>query len=1028
VAENFFVTAILVSHDGATWLPETIAAIFSQTRPVDRIIAVDNGSIDNSVRLIDGAGITVIKSDREAGFGDAIDLALGRTKAITGDAQEELIWILHDDCAPSRSALKFLIEGLENNPQRAYVGPKLRGWYDRNHLLEVGISIAVNGARWTGLEPREKDQGQHDEVKDVLAVSTAAMLARRKIFEDLGGLDPNLALFRDDVDLGWRTRVAGYAVATAPQAVVFHAEASASERRSVDVEEAFLGRPRLLDRRNAAFVLLANVSWWLLPWVAIQLLGAAMIRAIGYLVAKLPGYAGDELAAVALIVLKPTDLIKARRARRAKRLLSVQVVRQFIPPRGSQIRLAIEKTSAAISNFLHLNKKEEDSSNEPLSYADIGVIDETFDDLDAQQPKKTNRFETLRNRPLLFGLAAITLITVLAARNRYGALSGGALPFSPDGASDLFRKFGESWHQVGLGSAASTPPWVGILGLASLITFGKLKFFIALLFWVTPPLAFFVMYRSIKRTGLTIRFAVLGGLIYAMSPVVWNSISQGRIGTLVIALVAPTFISLAPLQAALKTSSWRRIYYLALFASFISAFSALFLVIWSGLALYFVIAELINRSAEIKELSPINFLMTAELARIKRFVAFFIIPLLLNAPWSASLLVHPTQILLDPGLPVSGGSLSQVLLLNPGGTSGVPTWLVAPFIIFLAIVLASNRYIGETVLSLGLLAIAVSVSQLHISGHGSIGTVWTGTLLLFIEILILQPALKIASTLIPNLRGSALGFRHLGSAVTAVVVIFSMFGTSVWAITNGANSLVTSNKRAVIPAFVTSLSQSPAKPKTLVLGMEGSVLKYFITRGGDLEIGDPDVTVATPQEIELAVADLISGVGISSSKVIGAYGIQYIFMKTPVDPGVVRTIDGIGGFTRSSATADGVIWKVVGSRSRLSIFDAAAAVTQLDSNDIGAMSKVSSPGVITLAEKYDSGWHMLFDGTPLKLEQSNIGLPTFAVSDAGTITLLHDGTKRRALVSIEFISLLTVIVLALPAGRRRREIDIEELA
>jgi len=99
-----------------------------------------------------------------------------------------------------------------------------------------------------------------------------------------------------------------------------------------------------------------------------------------------------------------------------------------------------------------------------------------------------------------------------------------------------------------------------------------------------------------------------------------------------------------------------------------------------------------------------------------------------------------------------------------------------------------------------------------------------------------------------------------------------------------------------------------------------------------------------------------------------------------------------------------------------------------DGSAVGAMSKVSSPGVITLAEKYDSGWHMLFDGTPLKLEQSNIGLPTFAVSDAGTITLLHDGTKRRALVSIEFISLLTVIVLALPAGRRRREIDIEELA
>ena len=81
-----------------------------------------------------------------------------------------------------------------------------------------------------------------------------------------------------------------------------------------------------------------------------------------------------------------------------------------------------------------------------------------------------------------------------------------------------------------------------------------------------------------------------------------------------------------------------------------------------------------------------------------------------------------------------------------------------------------------------------------------------------------------------------------------------------------------------------------------------------------------------------------------------------------------------------------------------------------------------------MAEKYDSGWHALFNGVPLQLEKSDIGLPTFVVSDAGTLTILHDGTKRRALVSLELISLLTVIVLALPAGRRRREMDVEELA
>ena len=170
MADNYFVTAVLVSHDGAEWLPEVIAALFAQSRQIDRIIAVDNGSIDGSDKLISNAGITLIKSDREAGFGDAVDLALDSTKPVS-DEKVELIWLLHDDCAPTRHALANLIESFKDQPLLAMVGPKLRGWRDRNRLLEIGISIAVNGSRWTDLETDELDQGQHDASKEVLTVS-----------------------------------------------------------------------------------------------------------------------------------------------------------------------------------------------------------------------------------------------------------------------------------------------------------------------------------------------------------------------------------------------------------------------------------------------------------------------------------------------------------------------------------------------------------------------------------------------------------------------------------------------------------------------------------------------------------------------------------------------------------------------------------------------------------------------------------------------------------------------------------------
>lgn len=92
------------------------------------------------------------------------------------------------------------------------------------------------------------------------------------------------------------------------------------------------------------------------------------------------------------------------------------------------------------------------------------------------------------------------------------------------------------------------------------------------------------------------------------------------------------------------------------------------------------------------------------------------------------------------------------------------------------------------------------------------------------------------------------------------------------------------------------------------------------------------------------------------------------------------------------------------------------------------MDDLQTPGTVVLAEKFDLGWKLIINGNQVKLTQSALGLPSFEVAETGPIILLHDGTKHRALISVELIALLTAIVLSLPAGRRRREVPVEELA
>ena len=46
------VTALLVSHEGARWLPAVLDGLVAQTRPPERVVAVDTGSTDDSVATI----------------------------------------------------------------------------------------------------------------------------------------------------------------------------------------------------------------------------------------------------------------------------------------------------------------------------------------------------------------------------------------------------------------------------------------------------------------------------------------------------------------------------------------------------------------------------------------------------------------------------------------------------------------------------------------------------------------------------------------------------------------------------------------------------------------------------------------------------------------------------------------------------------------------------------------------------------------------------------------------------------------
>ena len=1011
ISDPFHVTAVIVSHDGAIWLPEVVAALSSQTRRLDQIVAVDTGSKDKSAALLKAAKIPVLAMPRDAGFGDAVYRAVEKFPK-SNNERNEWIWVIHDDCAPKSDALEKLLVELVDRPNVAMAGPKLLGWHDRSHLLEVGVSITNNGDRWTGMEAHEYDQGQHDGIRDVLSVSTAGALIRRDVFEELGGYDPQLALFRDDVDFGWRIRMAGHSIIVVTDSVAFHAQAAASERRSVDVEGAFLHRPLLLDRRNSAYVLLANSSAWLLPWLIVQLITSAAIRSIGYLIAKLPGYASDEILAIASLIFRPAILRAARKERRIHRLLPPRVIADFIPPRLTQYRNGLNNFLESIRNRIFAKLPTDND------------IDEEFnDDADLLTPVKAFNWGSVFKRPHVVLGISLFIFILLSSRSRFGSLIGGALATTPHGTSTLWRSYIESWHQVGMGSSAPTPPWVALLSILSLFFFGKPAVLVSLFIFFAPALMAVSAYKFLKIVTANSWLRVSASMLYAISPVAIASVNTGRLGTLVLLILLPWIVASISSLDNFERISWRRIFGVALLISIATSFT---LMVW--LAVLVVTAVGVGLDIRI-----FNADLNKELfdQKLKRRIALLATPVIVTAPWSLVAIINPSRFLYEPGILLSGGGPNLAFLGNPGGPGALPWWAISPLTLVLIVAYFARTQLRK-VAQMGILFLlfSVALSAISITGNGTIAPtqLWVGVFLAVATLAAVTVGAIILNDLRDYLIATNINYRHILSACLLIITMGYSATAFSWNISQASSSPVYTKSVNILPEYL----GVEADAKTLVLreitNRDLTSLAFYISRGSDIALGEPDVAPIQDPAIATAVIELADGSGLTTSKTFADFGIKYLFAKNPIDKDVVSTIDALGGFARTSATTDGIVWKVSKPTGRLVFTNIKGEVTLLASGGIGVTTSVPGPGVITLTENYDLGWQILQNGLKLERSENEDGLPQFKVLETGEFTLIHDGTLRRGALSLQFIAWVVLIILTLPAGRRKREISEMELS
>ncbi|HET6627742.1 MAG TPA: glycosyltransferase family 2 protein [Nocardioidaceae bacterium] len=889
------VTALLVSHDGARWLPAVLDGLKAQTRAPDRVVAVDTGSTDASHGLlVDRLGSeAVVPAAPATGFGAAVQAGLDHA----GSGATDWVWLLHDDSAPAPDALEVLLSAAAQTPSASVLGPKLREWPSLRRLLEVGVTISGTGRRETGLERGEYDQGQHDRSRDVLAVNTAGMLVRREVLDELGGFDPRLPVFGNDLDFGWRAARAGHRTITVPGSVVFHVEAAHRGVRRTPLT----GQVRRAERRAMLYTLLANGALWALPFLVVRLLLGSLVRALGLLLVRSPREAYDELVALVTTYLRPDRIVAARIERRRTATVPPREVRRLLAPPWLPYRHGLDfVTDVGTAVAQQAGEVSSARRSRRVDATETGPVPVEAENL----PADTGLFSRLLTSPTAAVFVALVVLAVVGMRGLLGsgALSGGALLRAPDTAIAWWDLYLESWHDVGVGSGMPAAPYVLPLAAAGSLLLGKAWLLLDVLFLLAVPVAAFGGYRFLLRaTGA--RFPALWGAVaYGLFPVLSGAVNQGRLGTVAAALLLPwlahSALFLAPTHSAdrRRRAAWRTALWLALLA----AFAPLAWPLAVAVACVAVLAGLVLDRAHWSApgvWGPVAIPLLA--------VPVLLLPWSLFTPGRRGLIAW----LSEAGLPAKDllGQVGawDVVLGRAAEVGSAPGWISAGVIVAAVAALLRRDTRGRVlpawlVLVLGLVAVAL----LARSGE----PVWLGFPMLVVQAAAVCAATFAATGISALISGSSFGWRQpVGLLVVAVAVLSPVVGLGWWVATGVPGPL---DRRPVttVPPYMTDAARLDPDHGVLVIrGDRRSGLEYTVLRGDGQRTGDD--TVTPPAADQRGLTDLVTALATSPESGdidrLGRYGIAFVYAPARADVVLAGNLDSASGLSPASAVRRG---------------------------------------------------------------------------------------------------------------------------
>lgn len=989
------VTLVLVAHNGDQWLGRGLIAIARLAQRPGRIIAIDTGSTDGTVPLLQKALNEelidhLVLADQVPSFGAAVDLALAEHPLDPNG----WLWLLHDDAEPRRTALTGLLRAASAPGAADILLPKLLHPRLRNHpdhVGEAGESISVTGARVFIVDPGDLDQRQLEAV-DVLGGSTAGMLIRASAWHRLDGLDQALPIFRDGVDLGWRANEAGLRVRTCPEAAIYHHKAGHGGLRDSILTES----PEADDRLAGMRMVAAHSARP--DRVTLGLQGNSLLRAAGMLLGKSPSRARAEWAA--LRKFRQTRDVTADFADRVRASNPQPLPEGLRPTAGWGWRRAAELLAGGVED------RYRDFRAEP---------DTTLDDLTGDDFSGSHGLQRWW-RPGRIVAMALLMVSLVAAWPTFGV--GHLVGPRFLGAPETLGQAWSAWLSPEPGLAGSNASWLGLAAIGSTVLAGQPDLFATLIFLGGVGMACWSAHRLLRRitnrTWLNLGLALLWGLLIPVT----GALTDGQLDAVLVAMVFPLLLLAAHHWSSESTTGGiglRAPGAVALWVTVLASMAPLFWLFGVVLAAALGYLRKDLRGALIAGVAP----------------------LLALAPWLVRLIQTPGRLLtgIDPTA-VPAAAAAPVLEALVGRDPGTTTPLALQAAVVGAVLIggllsaattsARDRFQATSIAGLAILAplMGVLLSRLVITiGGVSVrpgARIWVLVGLLACLVLVARRFAGIRlleSDQSKASRAQPVSAPEIARArVVAGLLGVAVLASAAWWLLGGTRGLT--RHSGVLPGYVTSVQESSRASRALIIDVTPQRASYALSersapQWGSAEHNSLIADGRAVSEVGFIVQQVVDGLPTDDLAARAAkLGISHIWVRGS-DPETIAALASVPGMVPSAGDASSTVWTIGGLPSRVMIGSGGGATVAVPEADV---PRGGAERTLVIAEPADRQLWVSVDGDRLDQVDSADWRATFALGDRTGAVRWGVATSWLSMLW-QLLAVAAMIVLAAPVVR-----------